>query len=125
MTRDQAAERVAAMAAADINPTIDTDTILALVDDAARADYLGHGPQDAGWEPTYDLNAAAADAWRLKAGLAAAQYSVTTDGATFQRNQIQEHCLAMATHYAARVTNDALADKDRDLLHYDGGELLP
>lgn len=125
MTTEQAAERLAVMVAATTAPTLDDDIVLGLLATAAREDARGNGPTVVGWEPTYDLNWAAAEGWRLKAGLAAAQYSVTADGATFQRNQVFEHCERMAAHYAARVTNDALADRDRDLLVYEAGELLP
>ena len=125
MTPEQAAERLARMTAASTAPELTDDDLAALLADAAREDARGNGPTVDGWEPTYDFNWAAAEGWRMKAGAAAALYAVTADGAGFQRNQVFEHCERMAAHYAARVTSDALADRDRDLILYEAGELLP
>ena len=54
------------------------------------------------WEPTYDLHAAARMGWRLKAGKVANAYSFQTDGQTFQRQQMIQHCLAMAEQHRPR-----------------------
>lgn len=51
------------------------------------------------WHPTYDLHAAAAEAWSIKAGRAANKFSFTTDGQNFQRQQIAARCLEMAAYY--------------------------
>lgn len=60
--------------------------------------------EDAGpeWHPTYDLNTAAAECWAVKAGRAAAKFSFTTDGQSFQRQQIAARCLEMAAYYRRR-----------------------
>lgn len=47
----------------------------------------------------YDLNAAAADAWRERAALQASQYNFATDGQSFSRAQFFDHCEKMAEHY--------------------------
>jgi hypothetical protein len=125
MTPEQAADRLAMMTAANTAPELDADLVRSLVAEAARVDTDGIGPRDPAWTPTYDLNRAAAEGWRLKAAMAAGQYSVTADGATFQRNQVFEHCERMAGHYAARVTSDAIVDLDREAYDYDAQGLLP
>lgn len=47
----------------------------------------------------YDLNGAAADAWRERAALQAGQYNFSTDGQSFSRAQFFEHCEKMAERY--------------------------
>lgn len=48
------------------------------------------------WAPTFDLNAAAAEGWRIKAGKAAGGFDFAEDGQSFSRSQIVAHCRAMA-----------------------------
>jgi hypothetical protein len=51
---------------------------------------------------SYDLNGAAGEIWRMKAGHASKQYAFSTDGHSFQRNQILDHCMKMASYYESR-----------------------
>ena len=55
------------------------------------------------WTPTFDLNAAAAAGWALKAGKAAGRFSFTTDGQTFQRGQVISACHKMERMYRRRI----------------------
>ena len=57
--------------------------------------------EDAGttWSPTFDLEAAAARGWMLKAGKAAGQFAFGEDGQQFSREQITAHCQAMAATF--------------------------
>lgn len=48
------------------------------------------------WAPTYDLDAAAARGWRMKAGKAAGRFDFAEDGQQFTRSQIMAHCIGMA-----------------------------
>lgn len=62
--------------------------------------------QEAGlapWTPTFDLNAAAAEGWRWKAGKVAAVYSYSIEGQSAQRAQMHAQCLEQAARYAKRV----------------------
>lgn len=65
--------------------------------------------EDAGgpWQGTYDLNAAAAEGWRWKAGKCAGRFGFTTDGQSFQRQQVHAHCLEQAAVYQRRVNGSA------------------
>lgn len=60
---------------------------------------------DAGtaWAPTWDLNAAAAEGWRIKAGRAAGRFNFTTDGQTFARSQVIAHCRAQERSYRRKI----------------------
>lgn len=51
------------------------------------------------WSPTFDLDAAAARGWRLKAGKAAGRFDFAEDGQQFTRSQIMAHCSAMAATF--------------------------
>lgn len=59
--------------------------------------------EDAGtlWAPTWDLNAAAAAGWRMKAGKAAGRFDFGEDGQQFSRSQVMAHCQAMAESFGA------------------------
>jgi len=72
----------------------------AISDDDVRWNYSGMT-----WVPTWDLNAAAAKAWQVKAGKAAGRYNFTTDGQMFQRAQILGHCRAMEKSYRRKIAN--------------------
>lgn len=40
-----------------------------------------------------DINAAAAEIWRIKAGTVAEWYNVSLDGRTLSRGEVYEHCM--------------------------------
>ena len=51
---------------------------------------------------SYDLDLAAAAAWRERAGMQADGYDFSADGASYSRSQWFAHCQRMADMYAAR-----------------------
>jgi hypothetical protein len=65
--------------------------------------------QEAGgsWEPTYDLNSAAAEGWRWKAAIVAGQFDFSINAGpsqqSFARSAKHAHCLAMMQAYQAKV----------------------
>lgn len=79
--------------------------------DAAVAAYIENHPvrdtyhrevTDSAWLPTYDLAGAASDIWSEKAAALAADYRVSTDGATLERNQPYEHAVERAQFWQSR-----------------------
>ncbi|HEU4752059.1 MAG TPA: hypothetical protein VFU47_03045 [Armatimonadota bacterium] len=58
--------------------------------------------EDAGpaFAELWDLRQAAQQGWLLKAAKAAGHYQFTAAGQTFHREQVHEHCLAMAGRFA-------------------------
>lgn len=50
----------------------------------------------------YDLNAAAADVWRMKAANVAKYYDFSTDNHSMSRSQMHKHYLEMADYYAGQ-----------------------
>lgn len=65
-------------------------------------DANGLFPEEDGWTPRYDLNAAAADVWAEKAAGLAGQYDFTADGASFERSQAYEQAMQQARYYRSR-----------------------
>lgn len=53
---------------------------------------------------SFDVNAAAAEVWRMKAGHYAAAYDISADGQSLRRSQIIAHCQAMAAQYAGQAS---------------------
>lgn len=65
-------------------------------------DTAGKTDGEAGYAPTFDFHAAAADVWSEKAAAAAAQYDFTADGGSFHRSQVAETAERQARRHAAR-----------------------
>lgn len=55
------------------------------------------------WQPTYNLNSAAAEGWRWKAGRTADRISFGTQGDNYNAEQMHQHCVDMAKYYEGRV----------------------
>lgn len=103
MTEAEAQAKLETMVFADQDPALDNDQILDLLTYARRPDAADNDYTDADWDPTWDLDAAAAEGWRRKAGIAAARFNFAEDGQNFQRAQIYSHCLSQAEQYARRA----------------------
>lgn len=58
---------------------------------------------DDDWVPTYDLNAAAAEGWRLKAGKVVPLYTASAGASRFERAQIYAHCIQQANVYVNKT----------------------
>jgi len=56
----------------------------------------------------YDMNAAAADIWRLKGSHAAEMVDWSTDGHNVKRSQQVKSCLDMATYYQSRSSSEGI-----------------
>lgn len=80
-------------------PILTTDEVDRLLNFAKRADTDGNLPSDAAWEPTWNLHAAAARGWVIKAGKVAGLFPFSTDGQSYQRDQMHRMCREMAAEY--------------------------
>lgn len=65
-----------------------------------NADQGGTALYLSGW--SYDINAAAADCWRERAGKVSSYYNVNLDGHNLSRAQWFEHCQQMALTFEQR-----------------------
>lgn len=102
MTESEALESLALMVLSDEDPTLSGGQLADVLRYARRPDSSDRDYGDSDWEPTWDLDAAAAEGWRRKASLAATRFSFAEDGQRFDRAQIYAHCIAQAGEYARR-----------------------
>jgi hypothetical protein len=93
-------DKLKLLTAWDAEPALTEDDLGELLAAAALADQSGLAPLHEEWSPTYDLYAAAAAAWLIKAARAAATVDEPTAGAV--TSKIFDNCRAMARIYAAK-----------------------
>lgn len=65
--------------------------------------YTLDAADPAAWQPTYALAAAAAEGWRMKAGLVSDRFRFADDGDSYDRQQIFEHSFRMAEQYERKA----------------------
>lgn len=103
MKAPEAEEKLRRMILADEDPALADNQVTDLLELAQRPDADGFTALDgAAWTPTWDLNYAAAEGWRRKAGIAAGRFNFTEDGQAFQRAQVYAHCVSQAEEYARK-----------------------
>jgi hypothetical protein len=101
------------MVAASTFPTLSTEQVDRLLAEAKRTDKDGHAPDDDDWSGLYDLNYAAAAGWRIKAGMTSNRHSFGSNQGNYNPEQVFEHCMKMADHYAAKQVSSILLASDR------------
>ena len=82
------------------SPALSEDELESFLASAALEDAAGLAPLHEEWTPTYDLNAAAAAAWLIKAARAAATVDEPTAGVV--TSKAFDNCRAMARIYTAK-----------------------
>ncbi|MBX3298621.1 MAG: hypothetical protein KF736_04060 [Acidobacteria bacterium] len=98
-----AIEELRLLTASAIEPALADDELAAILAYAARPDPGGFAPQDEQWTPTYDINAAAARGWLIKAGRAAAIIESGEGGEA--TSKVFDNCRSMARVYAAKANS--------------------
>jgi hypothetical protein len=93
-------DKLKQMTAWDTEPALTEDELNDALAAAALEDSNGLAPSHEEWTPTYDLNAAAAAAWLIKAARAAATVDTPTEGAV--TSKVFDNCRAMARIYTAK-----------------------
>lgn len=89
------------MTAWDTAPTLTLTELDELLAAAALADKAGLAPPDPLWTPTYDLNAAAASGWLIKAGRAS-NTTETDPNSFYVTSKIFDNCCRMASIFRAK-----------------------
>jgi hypothetical protein len=92
------------MVAWDQDPQLTDPEVDDLLRLARAVDTDGRAVTDPEWVPTYDLNYAAAEGWRWKAGRVAALTSFSLEGQRVERSDMYDHCTKMADLYDGRVS---------------------
>lgn len=101
MDRGVALQLLTDKVAATSRPVLDPASVSALLDAYAAQDAAGIAPNAAGWTGTWDLNAAAAEGWRMKAGKVAGDFNFSADNASYSKADVLAHCLEMEAKYAS------------------------
>jgi hypothetical protein len=83
----------------DAVPPLTSDELAQCLLFGAVPDEDGLFIEDPHWVPTYDLNRAAASAWRLKAAKVASDYTITIEGRELNRSQMIDNFLKLAKEY--------------------------
>ena len=96
-------ENLRILTQADVEPGLTEQELNFLIEKFAVEDAEGRSPQNPEWQPTCDLNAAAAEGWRLKAGKLAHQHDVTIDSQNFSASQKHTACMAIAEMYRKKT----------------------
>jgi hypothetical protein len=91
------------MTAWNVDPTLSEDDLEAFLASVALEDSDGLAPADEDWTPTYDLNAAAAAAWLVKAGRASALTEVDPPESGIVTSKVFDNCRAMARIFTGKL----------------------
>lgn len=68
---------------------------------------------DNAWQPTYDFNSAAAEGWRIKAGLVTNRHSFGSNAGNYNPEQVYQHCMEMAQYYANKKITTLVQERGR------------
>ncbi len=88
------------------DPELTPDQVVIALEEAAAPDADGNPPSAVEWTPTYDTQGvwrAIVRGWEMKAANVADRFDFTTDGQTFRRSQVIDHCEAMAGRYRRKL----------------------
>lgn len=95
-------DKLKKMLAWDVEPALTDGEVDELLGHAAVTDASGLEPLHEEWTPTYDLNAAAADGWLIKAARASALTEVDPPGSGIVTSRVFDNCRAMAKLFRSR-----------------------
>ena len=98
-----ARRRLITLTAATSAPVLTADEVEDLLVASRRADANGLVYGDTEWAGVYDIYAAAAKGWEIKASKAAAEFDFSADGASFTKGAVYERCLEMAARMRAQA----------------------
>lgn len=101
MNRQDAVARVTLLGAAASRPALTAAEVEAAVDNHRMVDAAGLSPAAATWDPTYDVNGAIAEVFRIKAARVAGDFNFSADDASFSKGDVLAHLLEMEAKYAS------------------------
>jgi hypothetical protein len=99
---ESAKDKLKKMTAWDVAPELTDAELDEILIPCCLVDHAGLAPSDPEWTPTYDVNAAAAAGWLIKAGRAAALVEIDPPGSGILTSKVFDNCRAMARIYQAK-----------------------
>jgi hypothetical protein len=97
-----ALEQLKNITAWEDDPALTEGELEDVLAETALPDGDGKTPEAEGWSPTYDMNAAARDAWLIKAARAAGLVEVDPPESGIVTSKVFDNCRRMARLYADR-----------------------
>ncbi len=94
-------EKLKKLTAWDTEPTLSGAELDELLAGTSLEDKEGRASADATWTPTYDVNAAAATGWLIKAGRASSTTETEPDS-FYVTSKVFDNCCKMAALYRAK-----------------------
>lgn len=101
MNRTDALARVTLLGATASRPALTAEEVSGILDQYAIPDANGNAPQATSWVETYDVHAAVAECFRVKAGRVAGDFSFSADDTSVSKGDVLAHLLDMEAKYAA------------------------
>jgi hypothetical protein len=98
---DTPLEKLKKLTAWNTDPTLTEAELNELLTGASLEDKEGRAPLHAEWTPTYDLNAAAASAWLIKAGRVSSTTEIEPES-FYVTSKVFDNCCKMAGFYRAK-----------------------
>src|SRR5215203_2895003 len=95
-------DKLKKMTAWDTAPALADAEIDELLEQSSLMDSTGLAPLTLEWTPTYDLNAAAAAGWLIKAGRASELVEVDPPGSGLFTSRVFDNCNEMARIYRSK-----------------------
>lgn len=99
--------RVNALAAAGVRPALTADEVKDAIRNHPKVDRDGLQADQDGWVQTWDIFAAVAELWGLKAGKVAGDFNFKADDAQYDKGAVMAKCLEMEAHYAGKSAGSA------------------
>ena len=94
-------DRLKKLIASAEEPILSDAEIDELLAASAVADGAGLGPESEDWDPSYDLNSAAAEGWMVKAARSASTTETDPDSLAVT-SRVFENCIRMAQLYSRK-----------------------
>lgn len=98
---ETAKDRLKKMTAWSTVPELTDGEIDELLEQRSIADAEGNSPESEEWEPTYDLDAAAAAGWLIKAGRSVSSTETEPDSVNVS-SRVFENCMRMSREFSRK-----------------------
>lgn len=100
-------DRVKILTAATSRPVLTDAEVKASIQSHPRVDADGFLADAEDWTQTWDIYAAVAELWGVKAGKVAGDFNFSADDASYSKGAVMANCLAMEAKYAAMAAGSA------------------
>lgn len=83
-------------------PALTEAEVVEAIQNHPRLDADGLPADAEDWTQTWDINAAVAELWGIKAGKVAGDFNFSADAARYDKGDVMAKCLEMEAHYASK-----------------------